>query len=285
LGPSDGTGARGDGARQDRIAAAFARARAEGRPALIPFLPVCWPEPHATAPIVRAAVEGGADLIELGFPFSDPLADGVTNQRAYEEALANGATFDRLFAITRELRSEGVRVPFLIMGYFNPLLAYGTSRFVRDAVEAGVDGLIVVDLPPEEAAELAGPARAAELHLVYLLAPTSTEERIAKVAAAASGFIYCVSVAGVTGPRAELPPSLPEFIGRVRAQTDLPLAVGFGISTARHVEAVGRIADAAIVGSAFVQAVRDAPPATRPTRVREFVRGIAGREPAASDDG
>ena len=219
----------GDGVeRPDRIAEAFARARAEGRPALIPFLPVCWPEP---------------DAIELGFPFSDPLADGVTNQRAYEEALANGATLERLFAITRELRSEGVRVPFLIMGYFNPLLAYGLSRFVWDAAEAGVDGLIIVDLPPEEAAELAGPARAAGLHLVYLLAPTSTEERIAKVAAAASGFIYCVSVAGVTGPRAELPPGLPDFLGRVRAQTDLPLAVGFGISTARHVEAVGRIAE------------------------------------------
>jgi len=270
---------------KDRIAHAFARARVEGRPALIPFLPVCWPEPDATVPIVRAAVEGGADLVEFGFPFSDPLADGVTNQRAYEEALANGATLDRLFAITRELRSEGVRVPFLIMGYFNNLLAYGLNRFVRDAVDAGIDGLIMVDLPPEEATELAGPARAAGLHLVYLLAPTSTEERIAKVAAAASGFIYCVTVAGVTGPRAELPPALPEFLGRVRAHTDLPLAVGFGISAARHVEAVGRIADAAVVGGAFVQAVRDAPPASRPERVREFVREIAGREPTAADKG
>ena len=270
---------------RDRIADAFERARVEGRTALIPFVPVCWPEPDATASIVRAAVEGGADLIELGFPFSDPLADGVTNQRAYEEALTNGATLERLFAITRGLRSEGVRVPFLIMGYFNNLLAYGLGRFVQDAVDAGVDGLIIVDLPPEEAAELADPARAVGLHLVYLLAPTSTEERIAKVAAAASGFIYCVTVAGVTGPRAELPPALSEFLGRVRAHTDLPLAVGFGISAARHVEAVGRIADAAVVGGAFVQAVRDAPPASRPERVREFVREIAGREPAAADEG
>ncbi len=272
-------------ARDDRLAEAFARARAEGRPALIPFVPVCWPEPDATAAIVRAAAEGGADAVELGFPFSDPLADGATNQRAYEEALANGATLERLFAITRELRSEGVRVPFLIMGYFNPLLAYGVSRFVRDAAEAGIDGLIIVDLPPEEAAELAGPAREVGLHLVYLLAPTSTRERIARVAAAASGFIYCVSVAGVTGSRSELPPELPEFVGRVRAQTDLPLAVGFGISAARHVEAVGRVADAAIVGSAFVQAVRDAPSASRAERVREFVRELAGREPADPGEG
>ncbi len=280
-----GAHVQGDDSHPDRIAAAFARARAEDRPALIPFLPVCWPERDATVPIVRAAVEGGADLIELGFPFSDPLADGVTNQIAYEEALANGATIELLFTITRELRAEGVRVPFLIMGYFNPLLAYGVGRFVRDAVDAGVDGLIVVDLPPEEAAKLAGSARAAGLHLVYLLAPTSTEERIAKVVSTASGFIYCVSVAGVTGPRAELPPALPDFIGRVRAQTDIPLAVGFGISAARHVKAVGRIADAAIVGSAFVQAVRDALPADRFERVQEFVRGIAGRETAVPDKG
>ncbi len=270
------------GSGEDRIARAFARARAEGRPALVPFLPVCWPEPDATASIVRAAVEGGADAMELGFPFSDPLADGVTNQRAYEEAIANGATLERLFAITSGLRAEGVSVPFLIMGYFNPLLAYGAGRFVRDAAEAGIDGLIVIDLPPEEATEFQALARAAHLHLVYLLAPTSTDERIARVAEVASGFIYCVSVAGVTGPRAELPPSLPDLIGRVRTRSDLPLAVGFGISAARHVREVGRIADGAIVGSAFVEAIREAPRERRAERVREFVRGIAGREPAAS---
>ncbi len=267
----------------DRLERAFAGARAEGRPALLPFLPVCWPERDATPEIVRAAVEGGADAVELGFPFSDPLADGVTNQRAYEEAIANGATLERLFAITRELRAEGVRVPFLIMGYFNPLLAYGARRFVRDAAEAGIDGLIVVDLPPEEAAGFQSLVRAAGMHVVYLLAPTSTDERIARVAEAASGFIYCVSVAGVTGSRAELPPALPELIGRVRARTDLPLVVGFGISEARHVREVGRIADGAAVGSAFVQAVREAPRERRAERVREFVRGIAGREPAAPD--
>ena len=269
------------GSRDDRIARAFARARAEGRPALVPFLPVCWPEPDATPEIVQAAVEGGADAVEFGFPFSDPLADGVTNQRAYEEAIANGATIERLLAITRDLRAREVSVPFLIMGYFNPLLAYGADRFVRDAADAGIDGLILVDLPPEEDEDFRSLAREAGLHLVYLLAPTSTDERIARVAEAASGFIYCVSVAGVTGPRAELPPALPELIGRVRARTRLPLAVGFGISAARHVREVGRIADGAIVGSAFVEAVRGAPRESRAERVREFVRGIAGRDPAA----
>ena len=265
----------------DRLARAFARARAEGRPALLPFFPVCWPERDATQEIVRAAVEGGADAIEFGFPFSDPLADGVTNQRAYEEAIANGATLERLFAASADLRAQDVRVPFLIMGYFNPLLAYGAGRFVRDAAEAGIDGLIVVDLPPEEAAEFQALARAAGLHVVYLLAPTSTDERIARVAQAASGFIYCVSVAGVTGLRAELPPALPELIGRVRARTDVPLVVGFGISAARHVREVGRIADGAAVGSAFVEVIREAPRERRAERVREFVRGIAGRDPAA----
>ena len=162
------------------------------------------------------------------------------------------------------------------MGYCNPLFSYGTQRFVADAVAAGVDGLIIVDLPPEEAAELEGPARAAGLHLVYLLAPTSTADRIAVVTRHASGFIYCVSVTGVTGARTSMSDQLPEFLGRVRAQTDLPLAVGFGISNREHVQAVGAVADAAVIGSAFVQAVGAASPATRADAVRAFVRGMAG---------
>ena len=262
----------------DRIGEMFARTRGDGRPALIPFVPGGWPEREATPAIVRAAVAGGADAMEIGLPFSDPLADGVTNQRAYQQALDNGFTARALFDAVRRMRAEGVSVPLLVMGYFNPLLAYGARRFAEDASDAGVDGLILVDLPPEETAEVASPARAAGLHLVYLLAPTSTDQRIALVAEHGSGFIYCVSVTGVTGARATLSAELPAFLARVRAQTELPLAVGFGISTREHVREVGRFADAAIVGSAFVDAIANAPAERRPEVVRAYMEGMSGRE-------
>lgn len=262
----------------------FERTRAEGRPALIPFVPGDWPEPGATPAIICAAVEGGADAIEIGVPFSDPLADGVTNQLAYQQALDGGATLSSILAAVAETRALGVRVPLLLMGYFNPVLAYGVSRFVRDAVAAGVDGLVMVDLSPEEAAELSDPARAAGLHLVYLLAPTSTDERIRLVAGHASGFIYCVSVTGVTGARTVLPEELGSFLGRVRAHTALPLAVGFGISTPEQVAEVGRLAEAVVVGSAFVQVIAQAPLQDRARVVRSYLEGLTGRgaDPAAT---
>ena len=262
----------------DRIGEMFARTRAEGRPAIIPFVPGGWPERDATVEIVRAAVDAGADAFEIGLPFSDPLADGVTNQRAYQQALENGFTLSDLLDVVRTLRAGGVRVPLLVMGYFNPLLAYGVSRFVRDAADAGVDGLIIVDAPPEEAGELELSAREAGLHVVYLLAPTSTDERIRLVAEHASGFIYCVSVTGTTGARGELSKELPAFIARVRERTDLPLAVGFGVSERAHVEAIGEMADAAVVGSAFVTMVAEAEVSSRPERVRAFVEGLTGRD-------
>ena len=262
----------------DRIAEMFARTRAEGRPALMPFVPGGWPEPDATVEIVRAAVAGGADAFEIGCPFSDPLADGVTNQAAYQQAIDGGVNLDGVFEAVRGIRAAGVTVPLLLMGYSNPLFAYGVERFVQTAAAAGVDGLIIVDLPPEEAAEVERPARAAGLHMVYLLAPTSTADRIAVVAGHASGFIYCVSVTGVTGARSAMSDELPAFLARVREQTSLPLAVGFGISTREHVEAVGSIADAAIVGSAFVQAVAGAPRDARAEHVRSFVEAMTGRE-------
>ena len=261
----------------DRLAEMFARTRAEGRPALIPFLPAGWPELNDTVRLVEAAIEGGADAVEIGLPFSDPLGDGPVNQVAYEQAIKAGCTTDTVFAAVAELRARGVRAPLLVMGYFNSVLAYGVNRFVEAAARAGVDGFIIVDLPPQEAAELEVPARAAGLHMVYLLAPTSTDERIRLVAEHASGFIYCVSVVGITGARRELSAELPEFLARVRARTDLPLAVGFGISAREHVEAVGAIADGAVVGSAFVRAILDAAPAERPQAVRTFVEAITGR--------
>lgn len=261
----------------DRLAEMFARTRAEGRPAVIPFVPGGWPEPDSTVDIVLAAIAGGADAMEIGVPFSDPIGDGVTNQMAYQHALEQGVTLPAILDAVRAIRAVDIRVPLLLMGYCNPLFAYGLDRFVHDAAEAGVDGFIVVDLPPDEAGELEPLVRAAGMHMVYLLAPTSDSDRIAIVARHASGFIYCVSVTGVTGSRTELSDELPAFLDRVRQQTDVPLAIGFGISTREHVDAVGKLADAAIVGSAFVQAVTSAPPAGRPQAVRAYVEGITGR--------
>jgi tryptophan synthase alpha subunit len=263
----------------DRLEAMFARTRAEGRAALITFVPAGWPRLDATVDIVEAALAGGADAFEIGMPFSDPLGDGVTNQQAYQQAIAAGCTTDTVLEAVRELRRRGCSAPLLVMGYFNPVLAYGVGRFVQAAADADVDGFIIVDLPPQEAAELEVPARAAGLHMVYLLAPTSTDERIRLVAEHGSGFIYCVSVVGITGERPELSAELPEFIRRVRARTELPLAVGFGISTRQHVRDVGALADAAVVGSAFVRTVAAAPEGQRSAAVRAFVEEITGREP------
>jgi tryptophan synthase alpha chain len=272
------------GDRPDRLAAMFERTRAEGRPAVIPFVPAGWPEADATPEIVQAAIAGGADALELGLPFSDPLADGPANQQAYYEALQQGVTPVTVLENVRELRAAGVEIPLIIMGYVNPMLAYGAERWVRDAVEAGVDGLIVVDLPPGEARELEEPARAAGLQMIYLVAPTSTAERLALVAEHASGFVYCVSLTGTTGARAELSKELPEFIARVRAHTKLPLAVGFGISERRHVEEVGALADAAVIGSAFVRTISEVPRDERASVVRGFLERMTGRAstPAAA---
>ncbi|MPZ97743.1 MAG: tryptophan synthase subunit alpha [Dehalococcoidia bacterium] len=263
----------------DRIAAMFERTRAEGRPAVIPFAPSGWPEPDATVEVVRAAVEGGADAFELGLPFSDPLADGPVNQLAYQQAIAAGTTTATVIETARRIRDAGIEVPLLVMGYINPLLSYGLDRFAHDAAEAGIDGLIIVDVPPHEATELEAPARAAGLHMVYLLAPTSTDERIRLAAEHGSGFLYCVSVTGVTGERQSVAEDLGPFLARVRALTDLPLAVGFGIRERAHVEAVGALAEGAVIGSAFVRTISESSPEQRPERIRAFMEEITGREP------
>jgi tryptophan synthase alpha chain len=263
--------------KPDRIAALFARTRAEGRPAVIPFVPAGWPEFDATPEIVQAAIAGGADAIELGLPFSDPLADGATNQQAYYESLEQGTTPVTLLDTVRSLRASDVTIPIIIMGYVNPMISYGSDRWVTDVVEAGVDGLIIVDLPPDEAAEIEIPAHQAGLHIIYLVAPTSTDDRLRLVADHASGFVYCVSLTGTTGARSELPEDLPEFTARVRAQTDLPLAIGFGISERRHVEQVAVLADAAVIGSAFVRTISDTLREGRAAAVREFVERMTGR--------
>ena len=238
----------------ERIAAAFARARADGRAAFMPYHAMGYPTRAVTLEAMVALGEAGADLFEIGIPHSDPLADGPTIQTATYEALIEGTTVKDCLAMTTELRAAGMTQPFCAMTYFNPLMAYGVQRFVDDAVAAGIDGLIVPDLPPEEAQELEDACRAAGLATIYLLAPTSTEGRIRLVAQHATGFIYLVSVTGITGARTELPPDLADFVARVRRATRLPLAVGFGIGTGAQAAAVARIADGVIVGSALVKA-------------------------------
>ena len=233
----------------ERISTAFLK----GHSAFMPYSVLGYPTRQASLEVVQTLVEAGADLLELGIPFSDPLADGPTIQAATQKSLENGTTLKDCLAMTRELREQGIDTPALLMGYVNPMMAYGLEQFVIDAAAASVDGLIVPDLPPEEADELEALCHQHGLALVYLLAPTSTPDRIARVAQKSRGFIYLVSLTGVTGARNELPPDLGDFIKRVRAQTDTPLAVGFGIGSGEQARAVAKLADGVIVGSALVK--------------------------------
>ena len=238
----------------ERINHTFAVARQERRAAFMPYHAMGYPSRQVTIDAIAALADAGADLFEIGIPHSDPLADGPTVQTATHQALMQGTTVTACLEMVRELRDRGVTQPFCGMTYFNPLYRYGVERFVNDAAAAGLDGLIVPDLPPEEATELEQACRRAGLATVYMLAPTSTEERIRLVAGHATGFIYMVSVTGITGARSELPPDLAAFVRSVRRHTDLPLAVGFGISTGEQAAAVAAIADGVIVGSALVRA-------------------------------
>lgn len=242
----------------ERIRAVFAKAKQERRAAFMPYHAMGYPNRAATLEVISALAEVGADLFEIGIPHSDPLADGPTNQNATYTAILQGTTVKDCLAMVSELRAQGVTQPFCAMTYFNPLFAYGIKRFVQDAVAAGVDGLIVPDLPPEEAEEVETACRQVGLATIYMLAPTSTESRIKFVAQHASGFIYLVSVAGITGARSELPPDLKTFVQRVRRHTNLPLAIGFGIGTGEQAAGVGEIADGVIVGSALVKAAGSA---------------------------
>ncbi len=237
----------------ERIAAAFARTNREDRAALMPYLPLGYPTPAASLKLVQAASAAGADLLELGIPFSDPLADGPTIQHATHVALQQGMTVRRCLEAVEDIRTRGVTIPLLLMGYYNPILAYGEGAFCQRCRAAGADGLIVPDLPPEESGSLERACRGNGLALIHLLAPTSPPARIRAVAARGQGFIYLVTVTGVTGARDDLPPDLTEFVARVREATDTPLAVGFGISTPAQAQRVAGIADGVIVGSAVVR--------------------------------
>jgi tryptophan synthase alpha chain len=265
--------------QSSRVADAFARARSEGRTATMPFVTAGYPTPERSEEWALAMVRGGADIIEIGVPFSDPLADGATVQRTSQAALRHGVTLADSVARVRRLREQhGVTVPILLMGYFNPMLQYGLEELARDSAAAGVDGYIVPDLPAEESDELLDVCRQHGLDLVFLLAPTSTNERIAAVAERASGFVYCVSLTGVTGQRAALP-DLRAYLARVRARTDLPLAIGFGVSTPEHVRQVGEVADGAVVASALINFLDTVPDADQLMAAEQFVRGLRGEAP------
>ncbi len=234
-----------------RIANTFARLQAMHQRALIPFLVAGDPDLATTAQAIEVLTAAGADLLELGVPFSDPIADGPINQRAAQRALAGGVTISSVLNLARQLRGRHA-LPVVLLSYYNPILQYGLPRFCQDAVASGVDGLVIPDLPADEGDELVTAARAVGLDTIFLLAPTSTTERIRLVADRSSGFIYCVSITGVTGVRDALAGDLAALVQRIRAATTLPICVGFGVSTPEQAREAAEIADGVIVGSALV---------------------------------
>ncbi len=258
------------------IAEAFARCRRERRAAFIPYLTAGDPDLATTPALLGALVEAGADVLELGVPFSDPLADGPVNQRSAARALAAGTRLAGILEVVARTRDR-LGVPVVLFTYFNPVHAAGVERFAERAARSGVDGILCLDLPPEEAEEEATPAfRAAGLDTVFLLAPTSTRERVQRAERLASGFLYYVSRTGVTGMRDALPAELAREVRRLRRRVALPLAVGFGISTPEQVAAVSRLADGVVVGSALVACVeRHAGSAGLPGRLREEAARLA----------
>jgi tryptophan synthase alpha chain len=237
-----------------RLDATFAALRSRRERALVAYFTAGDPSLAMTRRLVVEAARRGADVVELGVPFSDPLADGPVIQRATQRAFAAGVTLPRVLELVREMRGE-VAVPLVFLTYYNPVLAFGLKAFCRTAVEAGIDGVIVADLPPEEAEPLRAEAAPAGLDLIHLVAPTSTPERMRRIARASQGFIYMVSLTGVTGERAALAPELAQQLRALRAITTKPVCVGFGIGTPGQAAEVGRVADGVIVGSAIVRLV------------------------------
>ncbi len=236
------------------LAQMFARAKAENRAAFLPYFCIGYPDYGESLRAIEAVAADGADGFEIGIPFSDPIADGPTIQAVTQIALEKGVTVRLCLDAVRRLRDKGITQPMLMMGYANPLVAYGTDRFVRDARAAGADGLIVPDLPPEEAEMFADSCAREGLALIFFLAPTSNDERIAMAAANATGFIYVVSLTGITGARKDLPAYLTDYIARLRAKTDMPLVLGFGISTPDHARQLRGLTDGFIVASALIRA-------------------------------
>lgn len=257
-----------------RIESAFARLGETGRKGLVVYLTAGDPSLRGSLSYLRGAADGGADVLEVGIPFSDPMADGPTIQAAFRRSLSGGMTTGRALSLVSSFRKKH-DTPVVIFGYYNPFLRYGVRTFCRDARSAGADGVLVVDLPPEEAGEMAPEARSAGLDWIPLVSPTSGGERIRNAAGIGSGFLYLISVTGITGKRKSLPPALSEWTRKVKAQTHLPVAVGFGISHPAMARKAVSQADAAVVGSACVQLVEHHGASRRgPEALRRFVQSL-----------
>jgi tryptophan synthase alpha chain len=255
-----------------RIDDTFARLKDEGRKAFVAYVMAGDPDYETSLAIVKALPEAGVDIIELGMPFTDPMADGPTIQLAGQRALEAGQTLEKTLQIARELRKDDDTTPIVMMGYYNPIYSRGVERFLKDAKAAGIDGLIVVDLPPEEDEELCIPAQAAGLNFIRLATPTTDDKRLPKVLQNTSGFVYYVSITGITGAAEAQAATVGPEVARIKAQTDLPVIVGFGIRTPETAEAIASVADGCVVGSAIVAEIAAGKPVAE---VAAYVKGLA----------
>ncbi len=261
-----------------RIQTTFEQLKAQGRKALIPYVTAGFPFADITPALMHGMVEAGADVIELGVPFSDPMADGPVIQKAGEKALSLGVGMVQVLDHVREFRKRNTATPVVLMGYANPVERYdqvhGEGAFVRDSAEAGVDGVLIVDYPPEECEAFAASLRAHDMDLIFLLAPTSTDERMAQVARVASGYVYYVSLKGVTGSGALDTAAVEQMLPRIRQHVTIPVGVGFGIRDAATAQAIGKVADAVVIGSRIIQLIEDQEHAKVVPLTIDFLRGI-----------
>lgn len=265
-----------------RIAQRFAELKHQGRKALIPFVTAGDPNPAVTVPLLHAMVDAGADLLELGVPFSDPMAEGPTIQKACERALVHNVSLRDVLAMVREFRQKDKETPIVLMGYMNPVEIMGYQTFAKAAAEAGVDGLLTVDMPPEEAGDLVAALAEVQIDPIFLLAPTTVDSRIAKICSGASGFVYYVSLKGVTGAGHLDVGMVEQKVAQIRKHTDIPIGVGFGIRDAESAKRVAAVADAVVVGSAVVNRVADN--AGQPEKIQEAVCSLL-REMRMAMDG
>ena len=257
-----------------RIQTTFSRLQAEGRKALIPFITAGDPDPGLTLPLMHALARAGADVIELGVPFSDPMADGPTIQRASERALAYGMSLKTVIALVHEFRKTDPNTPVVLMGYANPIEAMGVETFATTAAAAGVDGVLVVDYPPEECEDFAARLKSVSIDPIFLLAPTSTDERFGQVARAGSGYIYYVSLKGVTGSGQLDFAEIGRRIPQIRDKVGMPVGVGFGIRDADSARRIAAVADAVVIGSRIIEEIEQSPREDAVARVETFLRGI-----------
>jgi tryptophan synthase alpha chain len=257
-----------------RIASTFERLGAQARKALIPFITAGDPEPGLTLPLMHALVEGGADIIELGVPFSDPMADGPTIQRASERALSYGTSLRTVLAMVREFRKRDGATPVVLMGYANPIEAHGQAEFAADAAAAGVDGILVVDYPPEEWVDFSAMLKQHGLDPIFLLAPTSTDQRVGEVAAVGGGYIYYVSLKGVTGSAKLDLDEVARRVPAIRAGAGMPVAVGFGIRDGQAAARIAAVADGVVIGSRIIEEIEQASPREAPRRVTALLADI-----------